>query len=98
VLNPATSLAEIEYVLDCVDLVLIMSVNPGFGEIVCNACLEKRGHDSERTVRVATHASWLVMWKTRILPLKIRITEYTYPYYTPVRMCLGVVQGKTPPE
>ncbi|XP_051115681.1 ribulose-phosphate 3-epimerase, chloroplastic [Andrographis paniculata] len=31
VLNPATSLSEIEYVLDVVDLVLIMSVNPGFG-------------------------------------------------------------------
>jgi ribulose-phosphate 3-epimerase len=31
VLNPATSLSEIEYVLDIVDLVLIMSVNPGFG-------------------------------------------------------------------
>lgn len=30
-LNPATSLASIEYVLEDVDLVLIMSVNPGFG-------------------------------------------------------------------
>ncbi|KAJ7527171.1 hypothetical protein O6H91_16G039900 [Diphasiastrum complanatum] len=31
VLNPGTSLSAIEYVLDVVDLVLIMSVNPGFG-------------------------------------------------------------------
>ncbi|PHT47719.1 hypothetical protein CQW23_11927 [Capsicum baccatum] len=31
VLNPATPLTTIEYVLDAVDLVLIMSVNPGFG-------------------------------------------------------------------
>lgn len=31
VLNPGTSLDAIEYVLDVVDLVLIMSVNPGFG-------------------------------------------------------------------
>jgi ribulose-phosphate 3-epimerase len=31
VLNPATPLAAIEYVLDSVDLILIMSVNPGFG-------------------------------------------------------------------
>lgn len=30
-LNPATPLSEIEWVLDDVDLVLIMSVNPGFG-------------------------------------------------------------------
>lgn len=31
VFNPATPLACLEYVLDKVDLVLIMSVNPGFG-------------------------------------------------------------------
>lgn len=31
VLNPATPLNAIEYLLDVVDLVLIMSVNPGFG-------------------------------------------------------------------
>ncbi|KAM3230773.1 hypothetical protein ACQJBY_061138 [Aegilops geniculata] len=31
VLNPGTPLSAIEYVLESVDLVLIMSVNPGFG-------------------------------------------------------------------
>lgn len=31
VLNPATSLSTLEYVLDELDMVLIMSVNPGFG-------------------------------------------------------------------
>ncbi|KAL6559519.1 hypothetical protein OROGR_004636 [Orobanche gracilis] len=31
VLNPGTPLSALEYVLDVVDLVLIMSVNPGFG-------------------------------------------------------------------
>jgi len=31
VLNPGTPLSQIEYVLEDVDLVLIMSVNPGFG-------------------------------------------------------------------
>ncbi|KAL1566336.1 ribulose-phosphate 3-epimerase [Salvia divinorum] len=31
VLNPGTPLSTIEYVLDVIDLVLIMSVNPGFG-------------------------------------------------------------------
>ncbi|GAB6099178.1 ribulose-phosphate 3-epimerase [Halanaerocella petrolearia] len=30
-LNPATSLSEIEYVLDELDMVLVMTVNPGFG-------------------------------------------------------------------
>jgi len=31
VFNPATSLSHLDYVMDKVDLVLIMSVNPGFG-------------------------------------------------------------------
>jgi Pentose-5-phosphate-3-epimerase len=31
VFNPATSLNHLDYVMDKVDLVLIMSVNPGFG-------------------------------------------------------------------
>lgn len=31
VLNPGTPLSTIDYVLDVVDLILIMSVNPGFG-------------------------------------------------------------------
>lgn len=30
-LNPATSLSVLDYVLDAVDMVLIMTVNPGFG-------------------------------------------------------------------
>jgi len=31
VLNPATSLSSIDYILEDVDLVMLMSVNPGFG-------------------------------------------------------------------
>ena len=31
VLNPATPVASVEHVLDLVDLILVMSVNPGFG-------------------------------------------------------------------
>ncbi len=31
VLNPATPLSSIEYVVDVADLILVMSVNPGFG-------------------------------------------------------------------
>ena len=30
-INPATSLAEVEHVLDLVDMILVMTVNPGFG-------------------------------------------------------------------
>lgn len=30
-LNPATPADALDYVLDCIDLVLVMSVNPGFG-------------------------------------------------------------------
>ncbi len=29
--NPATSLSEVEHVLDLVDMILVMTVNPGFG-------------------------------------------------------------------
>lgn len=40
VLNPGTSLDVIEYVLSSIDLVLIMSVNPGFGgqKFIENQC------------------------------------------------------------
>ncbi len=31
VLNPATPLSEVEYVLDKIDILLLMTVNPGFG-------------------------------------------------------------------
>ncbi|WP_261816499.1 ribulose-phosphate 3-epimerase [Vibrio gallicus] len=31
VLNPATSLSHLDYIMDKVDLILLMSVNPGFG-------------------------------------------------------------------
>ena len=42
VFNPATSLSYLDYVLDKIDLVLIMSVNPGFGgQSFIPAALEK---------------------------------------------------------
>jgi ribulose-phosphate 3-epimerase len=42
VFNPATPLSHLDYVLDKVDLVLIMSVNPGFGgQSFIPAALEK---------------------------------------------------------
>lgn len=31
VLNPATSLSHLDYLMDKIDLILLMSVNPGFG-------------------------------------------------------------------
>ncbi len=41
-LNPATPLEAIEYVLDRLDLVLVMTVNPGFGgQAFIPAMLEK---------------------------------------------------------
>ncbi len=42
VLNPATPASAIEYVIDSIDLVLVMSVNPGFGgQSFIPAVLEK---------------------------------------------------------
>jgi len=41
-LNPATSLSSLEYVIDELDLVLLMTVNPGFGgQSFIEACLPK---------------------------------------------------------
>ena len=41
-MNPGTPISSIEHVIDAVDLVLIMSVNPGFGgQTFIPAALEK---------------------------------------------------------
>ncbi len=41
-MNPATPVASIEHVIDIVDLVLVMSVNPGYGgQVFIPAALEK---------------------------------------------------------
>ena len=41
-LNPATPLCVLDYVLDKVDMVLIMTVNPGFGgQSYLESCTEK---------------------------------------------------------
>ncbi|PIE62147.1 MAG: ribulose-phosphate 3-epimerase, partial [Desulfobacter postgatei] len=41
-LNPATPLSSIEYIIDMLDFVLIMSVNPGFGgQQFINSSLKK---------------------------------------------------------
>ncbi|MGK7887865.1 MAG: ribulose-phosphate 3-epimerase [Leptolyngbyaceae cyanobacterium] len=74
VLNPSTSLDIIEYVLDVCDLILIMSVNPGFGgqsfipEVVpkikkLRAMCEARGLDPwiEVDGGLKTHNTWEVL-------------------------------------
>ncbi len=49
VFNPATPLDHLDYVLDKVDLVLIMSVNPGFGgQSFIPSALRKLGHARAR--------------------------------------------------
>ena len=48
-LNPHTPPETLEYVLDCVDMVLIMTVNPGFGgQSFIEACLLKIERLAER--------------------------------------------------
>ena len=60
-LNPATPITEIEHVLDLVEMVLIMTVNPGFGGqkyiktmepkiAACRAMLDASGHDIDLEV------------------------------------------------
>ena len=48
VFNPATPLHVLEEVIDMVDLILIMSVNPGFGgQAFIDSCLDKVSHVKE---------------------------------------------------
>jgi ribulose-phosphate 3-epimerase len=54
VLNPATSLSHLDYVMDKIDLVLLMGVNPGFGgQKFIPATLGKL---REARARIDTHA------------------------------------------
>jgi len=56
-LNPATSLQTIEEILPDVDLVLIMSVNPGFGgQKFITSCLNKIAKARQMLDRVGSHA------------------------------------------
>ena len=59
VLNPATPLSHLDYIMDKVDLILVMSVNPGFGgQWFIPATLDKlreirrRINQSGRTIRL----------------------------------------------
>ena len=56
-LNPATPLSVLDYVLDDVDMVLIMSVNPGFGgqkflPATFRKVVTEAAHDAGRRVRI----------------------------------------------
>ena len=56
-LNPATSLSTIEEILPDVDLVLIMSVNPGFGgQKFITSCLQKTSSARAMIDRVGSRA------------------------------------------
>jgi ribulose-phosphate 3-epimerase len=58
VLNPATPVSHLDYVMDKVDLILVMSVNPGFGgQAFIPAALEKL-----REVRRRIDASGREIW------------------------------------
>jgi hypothetical protein len=80
VLNPGTSLSQIEHVLEEVDLVLIMSVNPGFGgqkfiesqvpkiKALKQMCLEKvRGEEGAAWVG---DAAWQLVLQQRVKKLQ----------------------------
>ena len=56
-LNPATSLSTIEEILPDVDVVLIMSVNPGFGgQTFITSCLRKISSARAMIDRIGSHA------------------------------------------
>lgn len=49
-LNPATPLSHIEYILDDIDLILIMSVNPGFGGQSFIEAMKKKIKDARNII------------------------------------------------
>ena len=59
VFNPATPLSYLDYVMDKVDLILIMSVNPGFGgQKFIPAALQKL-RDARQRIRQSGRDIWL---------------------------------------
>ena len=59
VFNPATSLAYLDHVMDKVDLVLIMSVNPGFGGQSFIASAIDKIHEARRRIDASGRDIWL---------------------------------------
>ena len=59
VFNPATSLSYLDYVMDKVDLILIMSVNPGFGgQNFIPGTLQKL-REAKRRIQQSSRDIWL---------------------------------------
>ena len=57
--NPATPLAWLDHVMDKVDLILIMSVNPGFGgQSFITSALAKIG-EARRRIQASGRDIWL---------------------------------------
>ncbi len=54
-LNPSTPLEVIRHVLDLVDLILIMTVNPGFGGQAYISTMEKKIEEAAKLIRATDH-------------------------------------------
>jgi len=61
-LNPATSFKDLEYVLENIDLILIMSVNPGFGgQSFIPSCFDK----------IKNLKNWLIQKKANHISIQV---------------------------
>ena len=61
-INPATPIENIQWILDLVDMVLVMSVNPGFGgQSLIPYCLDKirKLREMKLTVESSSTISWM---------------------------------------
>ena len=66
VFNPATPLSYLDYVMDKVDMILLMSVNPGFGGqgfIEARALFPPHWANSGRHARSSMTPAWISGWK-----------------------------------
>ena len=62
VLNPATPLSHLDHVLDKIDLVLLMSVNPGFGGQKFMPSILPKIAEVRRRINAASQASGREIW------------------------------------
>jgi ribulose-phosphate 3-epimerase len=83
VFNPATPLSYLDYVLDKVDMVLLMSVNPGFGGQSFISCA-RRGASSTSPASIFGSKSTAASRSTisRRLPPQAPIPSFRVPAYS----------------
>ena len=92
--NPATPLDDLDYTLDKVDLVLLMSVNPGFGgQKFIPSMLDKIADFYDDEVDSAVDAMTALLEPMLMVFLGVVIGGLVIAMYLPVFKLAGAVGG-----